>query len=195
MNRSSKSKKHRTLVNHSRVAAAASPSVAAPPAGTAPPVPRGFVRGKVDVRKGMRPTRSQVIDAPGAAAEVKASARFSADFTEKTSPAELAQLLERASAWRTQLVAADAWREYVRDEDAAAWRALFAVLEPFKLAFAYASAKDAAIAAHYPHLARLLGVRHEAGVRAARTRAGERAKKAAPEAPSAPTPKAPAPVA
>jgi hypothetical protein len=192
MNRSKSKKqsKKQSKKLHTNLVAGAS-LVAAPPTVTAPPVPLGYVRGAVDHRKGLRPQRSQVTDAPGACAEVKASAQFSADFSENVDRELVVTLLERASAWRSEVVLAQAWHDYVRDQDASAWRVLLTELEAFKLASAYATRKDAAIAARYPHLARMLDVRHEAGMRGARTRAQGRAKKAAAKAASPEAPKAP----
>lgn len=177
MNRSLKSKKHTPAKIDLHSAGSSALSVAAPPAMGAPRVPRGYVPATSNGKKGMRPARSQVIDAPGVAAEVKASATFAADFTAHAQPTALAQTLERAHAWRTELAAAEAWHKYVREQAAEVWRVLLADLEALKLAFAFARKKDPTMIARYPQLARMLGVRHEAGVRGARTRALDRAKK------------------
>lgn len=156
--------------------------IGAPPAAGVPRLPSGYVPEPPGApQKGRRPTRGQVTDAPTAAAEVSASATFSADFSEKIPQATIASRLARAAAWRSELVATKTWSAYVRQEDARAWREALDDLEAFKLAFAYAKKRDPEIVARYPHLARFLGVRKEAGLRAAKTRKAEKARaKAAP---------------
>ncbi len=152
--------------------------VEAAPIAEAPKPPSGIV-STVDPKKGARPTRGQLTDAPAAAAELAGSASFAHDFGAHVAPADvLAENLVRSAAWTAAHEAASAWADHVGAGTRAAWGMTLKQLEKFRTAFDLAVADDPEIAKRYRHTVRFLGSRSESALRAAATRAKKRAAKA-----------------
>ncbi len=108
-----------------------------------------------------RPRRSQLAFLGTAATEVRESKEYRADFGNYVpDPKQLADALDAANRWSTELRAAQLWLAYVEDEDARAWTRVLQFLRAFAPAFLIA-AKHTAVARRYGAVAQIINARRK----------------------------------
>ena len=152
------------------------------PAQTAPAVRAGFTPSG-DLRKGRRPTRTQIQAAKSAVTELQSTQVFQDLFgTRITSPTALADALTFCLLWSQQKGLSDAWSEYVNAQSALAWNFTLGILEQLHGTFQAVTGTDAALAKELPSLATLLGDRSVIAQKGVATK--REAKKAAKKAES-----------
>jgi hypothetical protein len=158
----------------------APPHAGAPPAPVLPGQPAKVPHAVV--------LAAHVANANAAAAEIESSGSFTADFGSFVlSKKPLADGLLVARAWSEEAVHARAWDAYVATQNATAWNAVLAALQPLAEAFTVLAARDPTLASRYPALAAFLGARAEEGRKvAARRKHGGRKRAASPPAAAAP---------
>lgn len=152
------------------------------PHGEAPSPPEGYLPRKLgSMFRGSRPAHVQVGLAPLVANELRASQRYDAQFGVGAPDKErVADGLMVAAGWSHQLVKAKAWMEYVRVQEALAWKHATVESEALREPFVIVAARDRKAASEYPATAQYFGVAKARGKRAAATKRSERRKSQSP---------------
>lgn len=116
-----------------------------PPAGFMPPSPRDFL--------GFRPTSREVAAASTVVADLAHAGGYEATFgSAAPAAAGIIRVLELGLAWRSMRDRTETWAEYVKAQDAMAWKDVLTVLAELRPVFLAAVAKTPALASKYPGL-------------------------------------------
>jgi hypothetical protein len=141
------------------------------PTSPVPVPPKGFVPEPGRAALGFHPRLAELHGAPAVVGELRRFVGYDAAFGATVPPAErVAAILEFALQWRAQRDAAVAWAEYVRSQDARAWRAAFEVLDELKPAFELAATRRPDLIKAYPNLTEFFDVHKQIARRATATK-------------------------
>jgi hypothetical protein len=142
------------------------------PKHEAPKAPDGFVPGPLGalLRNG-RPAPVQVALAPKMAGEIRSSVSWIALLgASAPSHTAVADALSVAAGWSHQLALAQAWFEYVRRQEAVAWKHATGVLDSVRQPFRLVSDHDPKVAAAFPATTQYFGFARAKAQRAANAR-------------------------
>src|SRR5579883_67865 len=148
------------------------------PVHRAPAVPAD--RPPPIIGRGRAPISTEMARAPGAAKEVRASARYIQVVGPYAPPAEeMATAIETAHAWYTEANAAANWASYASDQSVRAYEVLQNKLSVIATPLTYAAERDVTVPEEFNDLSGLVLARSDAGKRAAVNRKA-RERKATP---------------
>jgi hypothetical protein len=158
------------------------------PASPTPKAPKSSEPAATEkIAGGNRPYPAMISHAVQAAEEVRASPKYIHYFGELAPTAEVvANGLEFAAAWSSELKAAKAWLKYVHVQESLAWTYTLGVLSTLHDPFAYAVKRDPSIARDFESLNAVLTARSDT---AKRGRSNARKRASAKNPPADPPPK------
>jgi hypothetical protein len=176
--------------------AATAPNLVHPPPDiTFPSPPRGFVPPDPYDFLGFRPTSREVASASTIVGELTRASDFQTTFGSTAPTAEsILDVLQLALAWRLMRDRTAAWTEYVKAQDAMAWKSAATLLASFRPAFLAAATRDTALKMTYRGLAEMFEAPKLVANQGITTRRkNAKARKAAQEAEAAATAQTAAP--
>jgi hypothetical protein len=125
------------------------------PAVDAPAPPKGFVLPSAPIGlRGHSPSELELMALPGLLKDLGSFTDYGSVLgASATSASTIQSSVSTALGWRQSRLAAEAWRGYVKTEDAIAWKATMTLLDELKSQFLFAVSKNPALALTYPALA------------------------------------------
>ncbi len=173
-------------------AATPSPTLMAP-ALILPTVPAGFVPVNQKNYRGDHPKAAQITALPDAITELETSSSYAAVFGAAAPAAtQLAADLTTAQSWTALRIPLVAFVQYVRSNEAVAWKTAMTGIDGISAAFKVLAAQNPTVAAQFPALQRLVDVPKVIAARGAATKARKVKAKAATPAPAPTATAAPA---
>ncbi len=156
-----------------------------PPVVDIPAVPAGYTPVKLADYRGYHPRTAQLNAAPNAAREIASGATYASTFgPAMPAAATFATVLNDADGWTELRLELEAFLEYVKSEEAVAWKAALTQMEKARAVYVVVAASNPQVAVQFPFLARLMDAASVAVRKGATTRK-ENAKSKAVKAPGA----------
>lgn len=162
--------------NGSHLSKSSGSIVDSPPSPGTPSTPKGFEATPPGRGKRINLQKAQAACGPALSQELSAAKNAEADFGPHIPPlAPIGARIAVSAKWTVERNRAEAWRDYVREEEVAAWSPALADLDALAPAFAYAVSRDPSIALRYPQLALFYKMRSQVAAKAQQTRKAKKA--------------------